>query len=399
MKKLYYRAVQRFLFVVSKLLPWREPSLIEGEGAIEKLPTFVRLHQVSKVLIVCDLAVMQYNLLDGFLKACKALELSTVIYDGISKEPTEEDVMQAKTLYEENMCEGIIGIGGGSAIDAAKACAAQIARPKRALFKMRGLLKVRKKRPPLFAVPTTAGSGSEATIAAVIHDKKRHVKYAINDLVLMPDVAVLDPNLIKTLPPRVSAASGMDALTHAVESYISKTTTKKTRQWALDAVRGVFDYLETTLKDGNDSAAREGMLKASYKAGCAFTRTYVGYVHAIAHTLGARFGIPHGEANAALLVPVLKAYGKRVYKPLSELAQALNLEKVESDEKANAQHFIEAIEALRDALNLPATVDCIDANQIDAMIDDAFKEAHPQYPVPTFLDKNTMRMIIESIMQ
>ena len=196
-------------------------------------------------------------------------------------------------MYLDNGCEAVIAFGGGSPMDCAKALCARIARPKRSLLQMKGLLKVGRATPLLIAVPTTAGSGSETTLAAVITDEKSHHKYVINDFALIPSYAVLDPAVTATLPKAVAAATGMDALTHAVEAFIGRSTTKETRADALKAVKLIFQYLETACEKGEEEA-RAQMLYASYLAGKAFTRSYVGYVHAVAHSLGGAYGTPHG---------------------------------------------------------------------------------------------------------
>lgn len=160
------------------------------------------------------------------------------------------------------------------------------------------------------------GTGSETTLAAVITDDKSRHKYPINDFFLIPDYAVLDPKVTLSLPPFITATTGMDALTHAVEAYIGNSTTHGTRENALQAVKLIFENLDTAVEKGFDINARRNMLRASYYAGCAFTKSYVGYVHAVAHSLGGAYNVPHGLANAVLLPFVLEAYGPVVYPKL-----------------------------------------------------------------------------------
>lgn len=192
-------------------------------------------------------------------------------------------------------------------------------KPNQPLSRMKGILKVHKRLPLLIAIPTTAGTGSETTLAAVITDAKTRHKYAINDFPLIPRYAVLDPKVTLSLPPFITATTGMDALTHAVEAYIGNSTTPDTRKDALRAVKLIFSNLDTAYTDGSNVEARKNMLKASFYAGCAFTKSYVGYVHAVAHSLGGEYNVPHGLANAILLPFVLEAYGKKIQKNCTDL--------------------------------------------------------------------------------
>jgi len=262
---------------------------------------------------------------------------------------------------------------------------------------MRGLLKVRKKLPPFFAIPTTAGTGSEATIAAVISDTDTHEKYQVNDLVLIPHYAVLDPLLTVGLPKNITATTGMDALTHAVEAYIGNSNTRETKQLAKKAVRLIFDNIETAYSDGNNLPARENMLKASYYAGVAFTRAYVGYVHAIAHALGGFYGIPHGLANAVVLPYVLEYYGSSVHKRLAELADLVGVGLSTDTDGQKATKFINVIKNLNRAMNIPEKIAGVEGKDIPLMAERAWKEANPFYPVPRILSKRDLEELFRIV--
>ena len=253
------------------------------------------------------------------------------------------------------------------------------------------------KLPPFFAIPTTAGTGSEATIAAVVSDSKTHEKYAIMDPVLMPHVAVLDPLLTVKLPPFVTATTGMDALTHAVESYIGLSNTEETIRYSLDAVKLIFDNLYTAYCDGENIEARKNMQKAAYLAGAAFTRAYVGNVHAIAHTLGGFYGVPHGLANAVLLPYLLEFYGDTVHKPLAELAQLVGITSPQQTTAEKAKVFIEAIKQLNRDMQIPNKIEGIVNRDIPVMVERALKEANPLYPVPKIMNKDEMFYIYQII--
>ena len=253
------------------------------------------------MMIVTDKGLTGLNLLDGLYEGLKADGIDYVVYDKTQPNPSIDNIEEVRKLYLDNGCQGFIAFGGGSPMDCAKGAAARVVCPNKTVQKMRGQLKIRKKLPPFFAVPTTAGTGSETTLAAVVTDTKTHEKYALNDPVLRPKYAVLDPELTVGLPPHITSTTGMDALTHAVEAYIGHSNTKDTSEKAEVATKLIFENLEEAYKNGKDLHAREQMLLASHYAGIAFTRAYVGNVHAIAHNLGGFYGVPHGLANAIIL--------------------------------------------------------------------------------------------------
>ena len=275
-------------------------------------------------------------------------------------------------------------------MDCAKAVAARIAKPHQSLAQMKGILKVHKKLPLLIAIPTTAGTGSETTLAAVITDAETRHKYAINDFPLIPRYAVLDPKVTLSLPPFITATTGMDALTHAVEAYIGNSTTPGTRKNALDAVKLIFENLDRAYNDGSDKEARKNMLRASYFAGCAFTKSYVGYVHAVAHTLGGQYNVPHGLANAILLPFVLEEYGDVINKKLARLALAAGVATKETPEKEAAQAFIQAVKDMKKRFNIGDTVNEIREEDIPKLAHYADKEGNPLYPVPVLMDAHQL---------
>ena len=256
--------------------------------------------------------------------------------------------------------------------------------------------------PPLVAIPTTSGTGSEATLAAVISNPETHEKYPINDPFLIPRYVVMDPELTKSLPPHITSTTGVDALTHAVEAYIGSENTPSTKKQAVEAVQLIHKYLKQAYDHGDDLEARNEMQKAAYLAGKAFTRAYVGYVHAVAHTLGGEYGVPHGLANAVILPYVLKAYGKSAHKKLAQLADAISLGGNTREEKANL--FIKWIEDLNASMNIPTKImsreggPLIEEERLPRMIDHAFAEANPLYPCPQVWGKKEIEAIYRQIM-
>lgn len=204
--------------------------------------------------------------------------------------PTSANVEDAENLYLKKHCQALLAFGGGSSMDCAKGVGARLARPNKSLAKMEGILHVMHKLPLLIAVPTTAGTGSETTLPPSSPMPDTHHKYAINDFNLIPHYAVLEPEVTVGLPAQLTATTGMDALTHAIEAYIGRSTTKQTRKAAIEAIQLIFQYLPVAYKNGKNRTARKEMLRASYLAGTAFTKSYVGYVHAVAHSLGSQYG-------------------------------------------------------------------------------------------------------------
>lgn len=397
-QKASYRVVQAVLKVASYFLDWREPSLLKGAGSIKKLPDEIKKLNITSVLIVTDKVIEGLHLMDSLLERLNTLGIKYVVFNGVQPNPSIENIEDARKLYVENNCGGIIAFGGGSPMDCAKIAGARVANPKTSVEKMRGILKVRHKLPPLFAVPTTAGTGSESTIAAIAKDMKTHDKYAVTDPKLRPRYAVLDPELTLGLPPKITSTTGMDALTHAVEAYINRGNTKFTAECARKAVKMIFDNLETAYTNGSDIAAREQMLIASNYAGLAFTRAYVGYVHAIAHTIGGLYNTPHGLANAIILPYILEFYGDIIHKRLAELADVAGVTKPGQTDDEKALAFIAAIKELNRKLGIPERLEGIKEADIPLLIERALKEANPQYPVPYIMNKKECEAVIRRLM-
>ena len=397
-KKCWYRTYQKVLKLAMCLMNWKEPELLEGEGAVLKLPAFIRDKGINKVLVVTDKGLMNLHILDPLFAELKNVGIVYVVYDGVQPNPTIPSIEECKDMYINNSCEGIIAFGGGSPMDCAKAAAARVVKPKQSVRKMRGYLKVNKKLPPFFAVPTTAGTGSETTLAAVVTDPTTHEKNAICDGSLRPKYAVLDPALTMGLPPHITSTTGMDALTHAVESYIGKSNVKSTIKYAEDAVRLIHANLEKAYQNGKDMVARANMLKASYLAGNAFTRAFVGYVHAIAHNLGGMYNTPHGLANAVILPYVLEWYGSSVYKPLAKLADIIGItnENMSIEDKGKA--YIAEIRRMNKAMNIPEKFGFITEEDIPTLVKRALKEGNPGYPVPKIMNDTECEKVIRTLM-
>ncbi len=387
LKSAFCRVFQGAFRMALPFLPYREPEII---SSCSELGRVFNKENVHSVLVVTDKGIVANGLTKPVEDALSSSGVSYAIYDDTQPNPTVQNVENALKIYRNNRCNGIIAIGGGSSMDCAKAVGARLAYPKRTVNQLGGKLKVWRKLPTLIAIPTTAGTGSETTLAAMITDSATHHKYAIMSFPLIPRYAVLDASLTYSLPPHLTATTGVDALTHAVEAYIGRSTTRETRRLALEAAKLVFDNIETAHQDGNNHKARENMLHAAYKAGIAFSKSYVGYIHAVAHSLGGKYATPHGLANAVIMPYVLEAYGKRVYKKLYRLGIAAGVATNEDTPMSGALKFIDAIKVLNAKLNIPNKLAGIQKEDIDALARHAEKEANPLYPVPVLLTKKEL---------
>jgi len=389
-KALYCRTFQMAMRTVLPILPYREPKILETNEDVVK--TLKELNHLN-ILLVTDKGIKNLGLTVSLEEEIKKANINLFVFDEVVPNPTTENVANALKVYKENNCSAIIAFGGGSVMDCAKAVGARVARPNKPLSKMKGILKVGKKIPTLIAVPTTAGTGSETTLAAVITDAETRHKYAISDFPLIPRYALLDANLTVGLPLGLTATTGMDALTHAVEAYIGRSTTRHTKKCAMDATKLIFENLNKVCVNGKDLEARKNMLKAAYLAGVAFTQSYVGYVHAIAHSLGGKYNTAHGLANAVILPYVLKSYGKKIFKKLYDLGVYAGLFSKETPIEVGSKIFIEKIEEMNKAMKIPANLPEIKQEDIEELAKTAEKEANPLYPVPVLYTAKQLEKI------
>ncbi|NCB48202.1 MAG: iron-containing alcohol dehydrogenase [Clostridia bacterium] len=398
MKKIFYRIFQILMKLAMNFMPWRQPELLKGENSCAKIPQILKEKGVNSVLIVADAGITKNNLQNVVIRSLFDEKIEYTYFDKTIANPTIENIEDALLQYAKNHCQAIIAIGGGSPMDCAKGVGARVANPKKTITQMRGLLKVGKKLPLLIAIPTTAGTGSETTLAAVITDSKTHEKFAINDFHLIPHFAVLDPSLTVSLPRNLTYTTGMDALTHAVEAFIGRSNTHETKRNALDAIKLINQHIQNAVEDGQNLESREAMQMASFKAGLAFTRAYVGNIHAVAHTLGGEYAVPHGLANAIILPVVLRYYGKCIYNKISLICDHLGTfsgyTKQEKTEK-----FIKLIEELNKINNVPNYIEELRKEDLPKLVKRAYKEANPLYPVPKIFDERDFENIYLSLIK
>jgi len=393
----FYRCYHFILQCIITFIGIPNPRLYTGYSGFEQwLKTW---DKKAPLLVVSDETLFNLGVLEHTLALIDKHKISWHLYIDVSPNPTIDNVENGLSLYHEKQCAGLVAIGGGSVLDCAKMIAVRSVKPKKSIKQLKGLFKVLKKLPPLCAIPTTAGTGSETTVAAVINDPKAQTKYAITDFCLVPSDAVLIAPLTQSVPNFITAATGVDALTHAIESYIGKIGTDFSNQKALDAIKLIFSNLPTVFNQGDNLVARENMLLASFYAGQAFTRASVGYVHAIAHQFGARYGTAHGLANSVLLMPVLTLYGEKIHPQLAAIGDFCELTHAGQSTQEKAKIVLKTIEQLLLELEIPNTLAEIRATDVSELATAAMKEAHPDYPVPAFMSHTECEAIISQLIE
>ena len=393
LRNMYYRVRQFGFSAFMYLAPLRDSILITGAGSIYKIPGLIKKENDKKVLVVTTPGFIRRGSLVLFFKSLEEAGISYAVFSEVQPDPTTDCIEEAVALYHKENCEAIVAIGGGSVIDCSKALGARIARPNKTIPQMAGLLKVLKRIPNIYAVPTTAGTGSEATAGAVITDAKDHYKFTVLDLCLVPRYAVLDPELTCGLPPAITAVTGMDALTHAVEAYTNRFCSPTAKKHAFEAVKLVYENLLVAYEDGNHLKARENMLLASYYAGMAINSNFIGYVHAIAHGVGGLYGVTHGMANAIIMPYVLEAFGEAVWSKLAKLADLVHISGATEEEKA--RKFIASIRELNEKMNIPDKVAELKEEDFATLTGRAVKEGNPTYPVPVIWEEKEFEEVLK----
>ncbi len=390
------RVVQCGIKIADCFLGYRMPEYIFGRGFLDKLPELLKEKDAGKVLFVTDPGLIKLGLAGRVEELLRKGGIDYVMFSDVEQNPTSDNVEEGYRIFRDNGCRSIVALGGGSPMDCSKGICAKSVHPRRDIIRMQGILRVHRRIPAIFAIPTMAGTGSETTVAAVITDSKTRRKASINDPCLIPRYAVLDPELTVAIPPALTAATGMDALCHAVEAYTNHMyNTKLEDLLCVSAVRLIHDNLFKAYTDGRDMAARENLQIAAFYAGRAFTRGCVGYVHAIGHTLGGLYGVHHGRAMAILLPHVMRAYGPAVYRRLAELAAVCGMQGRDDAEKA--EKFISWIEEMKHKMDIPEKLDMIKDEDTDQIIKWAMKETNPLYPVPVIWEYDDLKTFIDSV--
>lgn len=381
-----------------RFLPIPQPTILVGPGSSGRLGQTIAGFGHGRILIVTDSIISKLGLLDDLTNALTAGGAEYVIFDAITPDAPIPLIEEGIDFYWEHGCDAIVAFGGGSSMDASKAIAAAVSNPGKTLRELAGYFKGLNTPVKIYAVPTTAGTGSEVTVAAVISDPKSHTKLVIVDTRLVPKMAALDPCLMTGLPPHITAATGIDALTHAIEAFVGHWASPSTDDMALSAVGLIFNNLRVAYNDGKNLEAREQMALAATYAGFAFTRANVGYVHAIAHQFGGKYHTPHGLANAIMLPLVLKYSLPDITDRLALLAVRAKLGQENEAEEMLAQKFVDAVDQLNRDLGIPTFLAALKESDIPKLAEAACREAHTGYPVPRYMTQAICEDIIRQVL-
>ena len=396
MKELYFKFRAVVVTWLLRLLPRNPPIVFKGINSALTLCEQVAVLGYTKVIIVTDNFLGGSGILDGIKATLSKHEVEFVVFDGVLPDPAFDQVQEGEAKLRTERCQAVIAVGGGSVLDAAKMMAMLNTNPG-TLESFDGIQKSKNPGLPLFAIPTTAGTGSEITLAAVITDPVSHRKIPIVDGKMIPGYIALDAEIMKGMPPGITAATGMDALTHAVESYLSKASSATSEEHARAAIRLIFKHLLRAFHDGGDMEARDGMAMAAFYAGAAFGKTSVGYVHGIAHQLGRVCGTPHGNANAMVLPEVLAAYGDCIHQRLADMAGFAGIGEAGDGTSVLAGKFIQAIVDMRTEMELPLQPKDLKAGDIPGIVDEAIAEAGSLYPVPRYMSEAEITRIVNGL--
>ena len=406
-RQVRWRTIQFITGTGLHAAPIGKQEMVRGAGSLMQIPDILHKEKITRVLVVTTAGTIRRGTLELLYARLHAEGISVTTYADVKPDPDVECVEAAVNAYHEGDCQAVIAVGGGSAMDCAKVAAARVARPRMSVHKMVGTMKIRKKLPLLIAVPTTSGTGSEVTAAAVVTENidGSHIKHAITDTVLVPKYAILDASLTLELSPEITADTGMDALTHAVEAYTNLFASDMVNRKAVEAVQKICVNLPIAYEDGRNLHAREQMLIGSYYAGVAFTNNFVGYVHALAHAVGALYGISHGRANAIILPVVMKEYGESVEKKLAALWDALvhtgsldlvkvDGSQVDATDAYRCFQFISLIQRMNEDMGIPDHIEQLREEDFPEIIARAMKEGNPSYPVPQIWNEEKFMRVL-----
>ena len=380
---------------IQKIQLYMQPKIIKGEHALLDLVDVLKEKHLTHYMIVTTPGFIKRGTLQSFFDALNQNDIQYSIFHDLKPDPEIYDVEKLKEMFIKEGCQALIAIGGGSVIDCSKAALACIQMKNLDVKTVLHTGRVSKPLPLLIAVPTTAGTGSEVTAGAVITDPIKKRKYALSHLFLIPKYAVLDSSLLVSLPSNMTAYTGMDALTHAIEAYINCFNNRKTNEYALCAIKSIFQYLVPSFEDGLNKHYRLELLEASYNAGVAISNNYVGYVHAIAHGIGGMYHLQHGMINAIILPIVLEEYGDAITKKLVNIADIIGINGCTDKEKV--ERFIRKLKELNRIFSIPTSIPEIKDEDIHYLAIGAEKEGNPSYPTPVTWDVEQFEKVIRKI--
>ena len=391
------RVRQAIFSPIQKTQLYMQPRMIKGEHALLDLVDVLKEKHLTHYMIVTTPGFIKRGTLQSFFEALTQNDIQYSIFHDVKPDPEISDVEKLKEMFIKDGCQALIAIGGGSAIDCSKAALACVPMKNLDVKTVLHTGRVSKQLPLLIAVPTTAGTGSEVTAGAVITDPIKKRKYALSHLFLIPKYAVLDASLLTSLPAKMTAYSGMDALTHAIEAYINCFNNRKTNEYALCAIKSIFQYLVPSFEDGLNMQYRLELLEASYNAGVAISNNYVGYVHAIAHGIGGMYHLQHGMINAIILPIVLEEYGDAVVGKLAKIADVVGISGATDQEKS--KQFIQKLKDLNQIFSISTSIPEIQEEDIHYLATGAEKEGNPTYPTPVTWNVAQFEKVIRKIKQ
>ena len=391
---MFNTAITLALHALSTFYTPQKPLVFSGAGAARKLADLMICGGQTRPLLVTDSFLLKNGMLDDLIAFLESEGCTVTVFDGIIPNPTFAVVEAGLKASRANDCDAVFAVGGGSAIDAAKVIAAA-STSKKSLARLKGILKVDRPPLPFYVVPTTSGTGSEVTTAAVISDTETHKKTFFVDPKYIPIATALDTDLLKSLPAPMTAATGMDALTHAIEAYTSRNRFADTDRDAAMAIKLLFAFLPTAYENGSDERAREMVALGSFLAGYAFTKASLGYVHAISHQISAHYDTPHGLANAVLLPRVLRFNKSACASRFAALERILGGD--DAGDAVLADRFIARVDALAETVGIPVNLQDLQPQDYAAIASDALSEARSSYAVPRVMNRDHVRTILESV--
>jgi alcohol dehydrogenase len=394
-RKILHSLFLKLATFLMKFSPGARHLVYAGSGSASQLCAHILRTGVKRILVVTDKPLRDLGIVDKAIGTLNSADVDVVIFDGILPDPTFEQVAAGVVVGKQQGSEAVLAIGGGSCMDAAKIISASITSDE-SPENWVGFGKIKHEVLPIYAIPTTSGTGSEATMGAVIKNAKTHEKHVLSGGTLLPAVCALDPDLVAGLPPHITAATGMDALTHGIEAYIGVWERGTRKADARIAVKLVFDNLAKAYRDGSDTNARDGMAMGAYYAGLAINQVNVGNVHAIAHQLGGKYGIPHGLANALVLPHILKFCRDEAQTELAELAVLIGAGAEGDSEGALADNFIQKVRDLRTEVGIPDQSELIKKEDFDDIAQLAIIEGDA-YPTPRLLDRDSILIVLNKI--
>lgn len=391
------RVRQAIFSPIQKTQLYMQPRMIKGEHALLDLVDVLKEKHLTHYMIVTTPGFIKRGTLQSFFEALTQNDIQYSIFHDVKPDPEISDVEKLKEMFIKDGCQALIAIGGGSVIDCSKAALASVPMKNLDVKTILHTGRVSKQLPLLIAIPTTAGTGSEVTAGAVITDPIKKRKYALSHLFLIPKYAVLDSSLLTSLPAKMTAYSGMDALTHTIEAYINCFNNRKTNEYALCAIKSIFQYLVPSFEDGLNMQYRLELLEASYNAGVAISNNYVGYVHAIAHGIGGMYHLQHGMINAIILPIVLEEYGGAVVGKLATIADVVGITGATDQDKS--KQFIQKLKDLNQIFSIPTSIPEIQEEDIHYLAIGAEKEGNPSYPTPVTWNVAQFEKVIRKIKQ